>query len=116
MRLVISALLMFTTPVAASTTMCMFDPPSTAPIPTLEFLGYEKIGPVLIHVLEGPRSLPYRSWKVLEFDQLSRRIRFAYTNPGDPSLPPSFTLSGQGQHTQLTVGGKTYAGELRCDF
>lgn len=100
----------------ATSTMCIFDPPSTAPIPALEFLGYQEIGPVLIHDRKGPHSLPYGSWKVLDFDEHSARIHFVYLNPGDSSLPDSFTLEGQDRHTNLITGGHTYTGAFRCDF
>ena len=96
--------------------MCMFDPPSTAPLSVLEFLGYQEIGPVLVHGHKGPRSLPHGSWKVLDFDAPSARIHFVYVNPGDASLPDSFTLTGQQKSTRLVTGGRTYTGVFRCDF
>lgn len=117
MRLLTAGLLLFaTSSAAASSTMCMFDPSPAAPVPTLEFLGYERIGPVLVHGAGGPRSLPAGSWKVLAFDERSHQIDFVYTNPGNPSLPPSLTLKGQGRHTRLVVRGQTYTGEFRCGF
>ncbi|WP_147300613.1 hypothetical protein [Lysobacter silvisoli] len=115
MRLVIGGLLLLSSATAAATsTKCTFYPPATAPVPSVEFLGYERVGPVLIHGAGGPSTLPYKSWKVVTFDERSKAIHFVYTNPGDPALPPSFTVKGRGRHTQLLVGGQTYTGELSC--
>ena len=115
MRIIAGGLvLLASTSAAASSTMCMFDPPPTAPIPTLEFLGYEEIGPILIHGAGGPRSLPHGSWEIVGFDERSERINLTYTNPGDPSLPPSFFLKGQGSHVQLIVGKESHTGEFKC--
>ncbi len=115
MRLVAGILLLLAaSPAMPSSTLCMFESPPTAPVPTVEFLGYEEIGPVLIHDTTGPRRLPHGSWKLLHFDRQSVRVHFTYTNPEDASLPPSFTLQGQGRHTRLAVGGRTYMGTLEC--
>ncbi|TCZ80374.1 hypothetical protein EYQ95_24735 [Lysobacter sp. N42] len=92
----------------------MFKAPPTAPIDSLEFLGNEKPGPILFQTSQGPRSLPYNSWRILDFDRRTGRIHLVYVNPGNPSFPPSFVLKGEGRHTRLVVGGQTYTGELAC--
>ena len=115
MRLIFTAVLMLTAfPVVATSTMCMFYAPPGAPVGDLEFLGYEEHGGILIQGKGGPRSLPARSYTVLDLDQRAKRIHLTYKNPGDPSLPPTFTLKGQDRNTRLTVQGKIYIGELAC--
>ena len=115
MRLIVIAVLVLTVfPVAATSTMCMFYAPSDSPVPDLEFLGYEELGGILIQRKGGPRSLPAQSYTVLDLDQSAKRIHLTYKNPGDPSLPASFTLKGKGRDTRLTVHGKIYIGELAC--
>lgn len=109
-----TALFLVASPAAASSTMCAFYAPPGAPVPDLEFLGYEQLGGILIHGSGGPRSLPAGSYKAVELDQSARRIDLVYINPDDPSLPPSFTLKGSGGNTTLTVRGKTYTGKLDC--
>jgi hypothetical protein len=117
MRLItISALLLASVPASATSTMCTFTPPPTSPVPTLELLGYGKVGPIQVNGRGGPRNLPPTSWKVVDFHRRSARVHIVFTNPGDPSLPPSFTLRGQDRQTRLVVRGQTYTGELRCDL
>jgi hypothetical protein len=115
MRLIVTAALMLTAfPAAASSTMCMFYAPPGAPVPDLEFLGYEELGGILIPDKGGPRRLPASSYRVLDLDQDARRIHLIYTNPDDPSLPPSFTLQSEDQHTSLTVLGDIHTGQFEC--
>ncbi|MBO9881230.1 hypothetical protein [Xanthomonas sp. D-109] len=115
MRLVlVTALFLAAFSAEASSTMCAFYAPPGTPVPNLEFLGYDKIGGILIQDKNGPRSLPQGSYKVVALDQSASRIDLTYTNPGDPSLPPSFRLRGAGPDTTLTVRGKTYKGKLSC--
>lgn len=108
------ALLVASAPAAGTGTLCMFDPPADAPVPPLEFLGREEVGPVLVHEKERLRSLPRGSWRMLHFAAKSARIEMVYRNPGDASLPPSFVLSGQRGSTRLIVHGRPYVGTLRC--
>lgn len=115
MRLIVTAVLVFTAfPIAATSTMCMFYAPSGAPVADIEFIGYEELGGILIQGKMGPRSLPARSYTVLDLDQRAKRIHLIYKNPSDPSLPPSFTLKGQDWYTRLTIQGKVYTGALAC--
>ncbi|WP_162350365.1 hypothetical protein [Pseudoxanthomonas gei] len=92
----------------------MFYAPPGSPVADLEFLGYEKLGGILIQGKGGPRSLPAQSYTVIDLDQFAKRIHLTYKNPGDPSLPPSFVLKGQDGYTRLTVQGKIYIGKLAC--
>ncbi len=115
MRHVILALLFaFPTSAMASQTMCMFTGPPAAPVKSLEFLGYEEPGPILFQTKKGPRSLPYGSWTLVEFDRRTGKVHLVYVNPGDPSLPPGFVLKGEGPHTRLVVQGQPYIGEMAC--
>lgn len=115
MRLVLAtALFLAASSASASSTMCMFYAPPGAPVPDLEFLGYDELGGILVPGNGGPRSLPAGSYKVAALDQNARRIDLIYTNPDDPSLPPSFTLRGAAANTVLTVRGKAYRGKLEC--
>lgn len=101
-------------PVAASSTMCMFYAPARAPVPDLEFLGYGELGGILVPGVGAPRRLAFGTYEVLELDPLDRRIHLVYTNPGDPTLPPGFTLQGEGRKVRLVVAGDTYEGEFAC--
>lgn len=101
-------------PAAASSTMCMFYAPSNAPVPDLEFLGYGELGGILVPGVGAPRTLAFGTYEVLELDPLARRIHLVYTNPGDPTLPPGFTLEGEGRKVRLVVAGDTYEGEFAC--
>ena len=65
---------------------------------------------------EGPRSRPAGSYEVLEFDERTSKINLVYRNPGDPSLPPSFTLEGAGSNVRMTIGKDRIVGKLHCDF
>ncbi|WP_394001975.1 hypothetical protein ACF3M1_14995 [Luteimonas sp. WGS1318] len=109
-----TALALAVWPVAASSTMCMFHAPDGAPVPDLEFLGYGELGGILIAGEDGPRSLASGTYALLALDPQARRIRLVYTNPGDPTLPPSFRLEGEGPRAQLVVAGDTYEGEFAC--
>lgn len=84
-------------------------------MPDLEFLGYDKIGGILIQDKNGPRNLPQGSYKVVALDQSASRIDLTYTDPGDPSLPPSFKLRGAGPDTTWTMRGRMYKGKLSCE-
>lgn len=115
MRLIaISLLALAVSPVSASGTVCMFYAPPDAPVPDLEFMGREKFGGILVLGQGGPRQLPSSTYELLQFDERVKRIHLVYTNPNDPSLPPSFALEGEGQQARLTVLGETYTGQFEC--
>ena len=76
---------------SATSTMCTYDPSDRTGY-GLEFIGYGEIAMILVSLPKGPRSLPGGSYKVLEFDERTRKIDLVYRNPGDPSLPPSSGL------------------------
>ena len=103
-------------PASATSTMCMFDGSNESSSYSIEFIGYGEIGGILMSLPEGPRSLPAGSYEVLEFDEQKSKINLAYRNPGDPSLPPSFTLEGVGNNVRMTIGEERIAGVLNCDF
>jgi hypothetical protein len=103
------------TSASATSTMCTYntsDPTGYG----LEFIGYTEIAMIMVRLPKGPRSLPGRSYKVLEFDERTRKIDLVYRNPGDPGLPPSFRLEGVGGNVLMSIGGKQLVGELNCDY
>lgn len=108
------ALACLAVPTVASSTMCMFYAPANAPVPDLEFLGYGELAGILVPGVGAPRTLAFGTYEVLELDPQVRRIRLVYTNPGDPTLPPSFRLEGEGRNARLIVAGDTYQGEFAC--
>lgn len=103
------------TSASATSTLCRYNP-SDGTGYSLEFIGHEKIAMILVSLPKGPRSLPGGSYKVLEFDERTRKIDLVYRNPGDPSLPPSFRLEGVGRNVVMSIGGKRLVGELNCDY
>jgi hypothetical protein len=103
-------------PASATTTMCMFEGSSDSSSYSIEFIGHGEIGGILMSLPNGPRSLPAGSYEVLEFDERKSKINLAYRNPGDPSLPPSFTLEGVGDNVRMTIGKERIVGKLDCDF
>ncbi|MDR6841466.1 hypothetical protein [Pseudoxanthomonas sacheonensis] len=103
-------------PASATSTMCAFEGSSGSSSYSIEFIGYGEIGAILMSLPRGPRSLPAGSYKVLEFDERKSKINLAYRNPGDPSLPPSFTLEGIGNNVRMTIGKERIVGKLHCDF
>lgn len=103
-------------PASATSTMCAFEGSSDSSFYSIEFIGYGEIATIQMNLPEGPRTLPAGSYKVSEFDERQGKINLTYRNPGDPSLPPSFTLEGVGDNVRMTVGEERVVGELRCDF
>ena len=58
---------------------------------------------------DGPRTLPARTYRKESYDyRTSLRLRF--DNPGNPSLPPSFTLVVCGNQATMTVEGRSHHG------
>ena len=116
-RMIFALLLAATAmPVSATSTMCAFEGSGGSSSYSIELIGYGEIETIQMNLPAGPRSLPAGSYKILEFDKEKGRINLAYRNPGDPSLPPSFTLEGMGKNVHLTVGEERIAGELHCDL
>ena len=103
-------------PASATSTMCMFEGSSGSSSYSIEFIGYGEIAMIQMNLAGGPRSLPEGSYKVIEFDERNGKINLAYRNPGDPSLPPSFTLEGARKNVRMTVGKERIVGKLHCDF
>jgi hypothetical protein len=103
-------------PASATSTMCMFEGSSGASSYSVEFIGYGEIAMIQMNLSGGPRSLPEGSYEVMEFDQRNGKIDLVYRNPGDPSLPPSFTLVGARDNVRMTIGKERIVGELNCDF
>lgn len=118
LRQALSLLLLATaaTSAAATSTMCRFSRPADAPLSGFEFLGYGEVQQILFHTPQGPRSLPHGSYEVLEFDEPASRIHLVYRNPGDPGLPPDFTLEGAGDTVRVSIDGVQFTGELSCGF
>lgn len=113
MRIAPFALLLAVAPVApafADTMLCTF---SSANL-DIEFAGDRDVRMVYVHMRAGPRALPARSYRLLAFDARTARIEFAFDNPGDPTLPSSFTLKGTGREVWIVIDGKRERGELRC--
>jgi hypothetical protein len=100
---------------SATSTICTYDPGGRAGY-ALEFIGYGGIAMIQVNLPKGPRSLPGGSYKVLGFDERTRKIDLVYRNPGDPSLPPSFRLEGVGRNVLMSIGGNQLVGELNCDY
>lgn len=103
-------------PASATSTMCAFEGSSGSSSYSIEFIGYGEIATIQMNLPGGPRSLPAGSYEVLEFDERKGKINVAYRNPGDASLPPSFTLAGMGNNVHMTIGKERIVGRLHCDF
>lgn len=110
------SLAMAAVPASATSTMCTFEGSSGSSSYSIEFIGYGEIATIQMNLPDGPRNLPDGSYTVAEFDERKGKIDLAYRNPGDPSLPPSFTLEGVGDNVRMTIGEERIVGELNCDF
>lgn len=103
-------------PASATSTMCLFEGSSDSSFYSIELIGYGEIAMIQMNLAGGPRNLPEGSYKVMAFDEREGRISLTYRNPGDPGLPPSFTLEGVGDNVRMTVGKERIVGKLNCDF
>lgn len=114
----LSVLLLATASASASatSTLCRFNSPMDSSGYDLEFIGYNELAMIQVDLPKGPRSLPDGSYEVLEFDERTETIHLEYRNPGDPSLPQSFTLKGAGRNVRMSIGQEQIVGELDCDF
>ncbi|GAB1596756.1 hypothetical protein [Lysobacter claricitrinus] len=103
-------LIAIATPAWADTTLCTFSSADH----DIEFAGDARVSMVYVQMPNGPRSLPSRAYRLVEFDERASRIRFEFRNPGDATLPPSFTLEGAGSDAWIASAGERERGELRC--
>lgn len=96
--------------------MCVFSALQGTPKYDIEFIGYDQVAMIQVHLPGGPRSFPAGSYELVEFDERTSKVHLVYRNPGDPTLPPSFTLKGAGKHVRMSIGENRVVGELNCDY
>jgi len=104
-------------PVLASQTACIFSTGKTSQYYELEFIGYGDTKPLLVFssttFRAGQRiALPAADLK--HFRQKARSVSLEFRNPGDPALPPSFTLAGTGAQAWLSIGSARLQGDSKC--
>lgn len=108
-------------PVLASQTACIFSTGKASHYYELEFIGYDASNPLLVfsstRFRAGQRiALPAADYRLEHFSQQARSVSLEFRNPGDPALPPSFTLAGTGEQAWLTIGSARIQGALNCDY
>ncbi len=106
----------------ASQTACTFSGGKEPRYFEIELIGYSDANPMVVfsstEFSSGKRVVLQPADYVLEhFSQSDAAIDLAFRNPGNPSLPPSFSLrAGRDSHAQLKVGSTIVDGELRCGY
>lgn len=95
----------------ATTTMCSFEAGKGELRYAFQFIGYGEIAMIQVDVPDGLRM---RNFKILEFDERSRKIHLVYDSPGGKGVMPSFTLKGAGKNVRMKVAGQELIGELYC--
>ncbi|QDH69703.1 hypothetical protein [Marilutibacter alkalisoli] len=116
---VITLLALAGQPASASQTACFFDSGQDPEYYELEFIGYDDINPMIVFSStvngSGKRiTLSSENYSLEHFSQKTATVHLEFRNPGDDSLPPSFTLIGRNGLAQLKIGPTAVDGSLRC--
>ncbi|WP_157498930.1 MULTISPECIES: hypothetical protein [unclassified Lysobacter] len=114
-------LALFGQPATASQTACRFTGGESPQYYEVEFIGYTDIDPMVVFSSTTLGSgdlitLSSKQYTLKQFSQKTATVDLTFRNPGDDSLPPSFTLIGQKGKAQLKISTRTIDGSLRCDF
>lgn len=113
MRTAALALLVFAVSIGtarADTTLCTFSSANH----DIEFAGDATVSRIYVQTKDGPRALPTHSYRILRFDARAARVELVFDNPGDATLPASFTLKASGRDAWITQGRDRERGELHC--
>ena len=118
--LVIALLALASQPAIASQTACTFEGGEVPRYYELEFIGYGDAHPTIVFSStafgSGKRiMLQPANYSLKNFSQKAATVQLEFRNPGDGSLPPSFSLTGHKGQAQLKIGSTTVAGSLNCD-
>jgi hypothetical protein len=102
-------------PALATVTLCDF---SVGPY-YVEFYGHEDQGPVIDFMTvesDSPKRIMLRSpnYTLGYFSLSERSVNLEFRNPGNPELPPSFSLVGTNGRATLKIGSKLIDGDLDC--
>ena len=106
-------------PATASQTACTFEGGEAPQYYELEFVGYSDVNPMIVFSStafnSGKRiTLQSESYTLTRFSQKAAMVHLLFRNPGNSSLPPSFSLTGRGGKAQLTIGSTVINGSLKC--
>lgn len=107
-------------PAEASQTACVFEGGEASHYYELEFIGYDDVSPTIVFSStafgSGKRiTLQPGNYSLKEFSRKKSTLHLEFRNPGNDSLPPSFSLTSQGSRSQLKIGSSIIDGTLYCD-
>ena len=119
--LVIVLLALASHPAIASQTACTFEGGKEPQYYELEFIGYSDVNPMVVFTSttfgSGERiTLQPENYSLKQFSQKTAMVHLEFRNPGNGSLPPSFSLIGQRGQAQLKIGSTAVDGSLKCDY
>ena len=117
--LVIVLLALASQPAVASQTACTFESNKASQYYELEFIGYSDVNPMIVFSStafgSGKRiTLEPENYSLENFNQKTAMVHLEFRNPGNGSLPPSFSLTGRSGKAQLKIGPTTVDGSLKC--
>lgn len=104
----------------ASQTACTFEGLRASQYYELEFIGYSNVKPMIVFsstkVDAGKRiTLPPENYSLKSFSPEAALVHLEFRNPGNGSLPPSFSLVGLRGKAELRIGPTVIAGVITCD-
>ena len=119
--LVIALLALASQPAIASQTACTFQGGKAPQYYELEFIGYSDVNPMIVFSStefgSGKRiTLQPENYSLKKFSQKTAMVHLEFRNPGNGSLPPSFSLTARRGQAQLKIGPTVVDGSLICDF
>jgi hypothetical protein len=108
-------------PALASQTLCVFSTDTSSDYYELEFIGNGDERPLIVFTSTrfrpGERfTLSPENYTLKDFNEKARRVDLEFLNPGNPALPPSFGLVGNGGRAWLKTGSTITEGSFTCDF
>ena len=119
--LVISLLVLFSGSAVASSTACQFSGTYDEDLYEIEFIGHDDRAPLIVFsstASGGGRriALPAAHYELKTFDSGKQAVALRFTNPGNPSLPPSFTFDASGEQGILRIGSRRITGQAGWSF
>lgn len=105
----------------ASLTTCTFEGDKDTQYYELEFIGYSDVDQMVVFSStafgSGKRiTLPSENYSLKNFSQKAATVHLEFRNPGNSSLPPSFSLTGRKGQAQLKIGSTAIDGSLNCGY